>query len=54
MDCTPPDFILPGAKDRPLLPLHPSVNDLKVGLFFSSQFFWLEILIDKLFQYVID
>ncbi|WAR03982.1 CLU-like protein [Mya arenaria] len=29
MDCTPPEFIIPGAKERPLLPMHPSVADLK-------------------------
>ena len=22
IDCTPPDFIMPGSSDRPLLPLH--------------------------------
>lgn len=31
VDCTPPEFIMPGSKDRPLLPLHPSIADLKVS-----------------------
>lgn len=31
IDCTPPDYIMPGAKDRPLLPLHPGVRDMKVS-----------------------
>ncbi|XP_055626056.1 clustered mitochondria protein homolog isoform X2 [Toxorhynchites rutilus septentrionalis] len=26
VDCTPPEFIMPGAKERPLLPLHPGVG----------------------------
>lgn len=29
VDCTPPDFIMPGAKDRPLVPLHPGVRESK-------------------------
>lgn len=29
VDCTPPEFIMPGNKDRPLLPLHPNIKDLK-------------------------
>ncbi|BFZ18938.1 hypothetical protein BsWGS_21978 [Bradybaena similaris] len=29
VDCTPPDAIIPNAKDRPLLPLHPGIKDLK-------------------------
>ncbi|XP_076435159.1 clustered mitochondria protein homolog [Babylonia areolata] len=29
IDCTPPDYIMPGSKDRPLLPLHPGVKDSK-------------------------
>lgn len=32
VDCTPPDYIMPGAKDRPLLPLHPGVRDMKVKI----------------------
>lgn len=27
IDCTPPDYIMPGAKERPLLPLQPGVNN---------------------------
>merc|ERR1719259_859011 len=27
LDCTPPDYILPGSKDRPLLPLHPACTE---------------------------
>ncbi|CAH1800862.1 unnamed protein product [Owenia fusiformis] len=30
MDCTPPDYIMPGSKERPLLPLHPTIKDGKV------------------------
>lgn len=30
VDCTPPDFIMPSSKERPLLPLHPGLKDLKV------------------------
>ncbi len=26
IDCTPPDFILPGSQDRPILPLHIATN----------------------------
>lgn len=29
MDCTPPDYIMPGSKERPLLPLHPNFAELK-------------------------
>ncbi|XP_050428196.1 clustered mitochondria protein homolog isoform X2 [Adelges cooleyi] len=29
VDCTPPDYIMPNSKDRPLLPLHPTSKDLK-------------------------
>lgn len=27
VDCTPPEYIMPGAKERPLLPLQPGVNN---------------------------
>jgi protein TIF31 len=27
IDCTPPDAILPGSDDRPILPLHPSQKE---------------------------
>jgi len=27
VDCTPPEFILPGAKEAPLLPLHPATKE---------------------------
>ena len=30
IDCTPPEHILPGSKDRPLLPLQPQNKDWKV------------------------
>ncbi len=30
MDCTPPDYIMPGGKERPLLPLHPVDKEMKV------------------------
>ncbi|XP_019646711.1 PREDICTED: clustered mitochondria protein homolog isoform X1 [Branchiostoma belcheri] len=29
VDCTPPDYVMPGAKDRPILPLQPMSKDLK-------------------------
>ncbi|CAH1232827.1 CLUH [Branchiostoma lanceolatum] len=29
VDCTPPDYVMPGAKDRPILPLQPISKDLK-------------------------
>ncbi|ESO91745.1 hypothetical protein LOTGIDRAFT_233341 [Lottia gigantea] len=29
IDCTPPDYILPNNKERPLLPLHPGVKEQK-------------------------
>ncbi len=48
LDCTPPDYIMPGSKERPLLPLHPAVKDFKVrNLFFLSffSFFFLQLQI---------
>lgn len=30
IDCTPPEHILPGGKDRPLVPLQPQNKDWKV------------------------
>jgi len=30
IDCTPPEFIMPNSKERPLLPLHPNIKELKV------------------------
>lgn len=27
VDCTPPEYIMPGAKERPMLPLQPGVNN---------------------------
>ena len=29
IDCTPPEFIMPNSKERPLLPLHPNIKELK-------------------------
>lgn len=29
VDCTPPDYIIPGCKDRPLLPLQPQAKEQK-------------------------
>ena len=29
-ECLPPDYLLPGCKDRPLVPLHPIHKELKV------------------------
>ncbi|GLV34583.1 clueless [Carabus blaptoides fortunei] len=29
VDCTPPDYIMPGMKDRPLMPLQPQIKELK-------------------------
>ena len=31
IDCTPPDYILPGSTQRPLLPLHPGTDTIKVN-----------------------
>ena len=30
IDCTPPEHILPGSKERPLVPLQPQNKDWKV------------------------
>lgn len=39
VDCTPPDYIMPGSKERPLLPLHPVTKESKgpqcIKVFFS-------------------
>lgn len=32
IDCTPPEHILPGSRERPLCPLQPQNRDWKVGL----------------------
>ena len=32
IDCTPPDYILPGSTERPLLPLHIATNANKETL----------------------
>lgn len=37
IDCTPPEHILPGSKERPLVPLQPQNKDWKVR---SSDSFW--------------
>jgi len=29
VDCTPPDYIMPGSKERPLMPLQPQVKEQK-------------------------
>ena len=29
VDCTPPDFIMPGSETRPILPLHPTSKEQK-------------------------
>ncbi|KAL5015908.1 hypothetical protein ScPMuIL_005497 [Solemya velum] len=29
LDCTPPEYIMPNSKERPLLPLHPGLKELK-------------------------
>lgn len=31
IDCTPPEYILPGSRERPLCPLQPQNRDWKVG-----------------------
>ena len=38
IDCTPPDYIMPGSKERPLLPLHPIGKDTKVAHVFKLAF----------------
>lgn len=30
VDCSPPEYVLPGCKDRPLAPLQPARDDWKV------------------------
>ena len=35
IDCTPPDYIMPKSKERPLLPLHPNLVENKVRCLFS-------------------
>lgn len=37
VDCTPPEYIMPKSKERPLLPLHPNLAENKVGVFIGSQ-----------------
>lgn len=32
VDCTPPEYIMPKSKERPLLPLHPNLSENKVFL----------------------
>lgn len=29
VDCTPPDYIMPGSKERPLIPLQPQAKEQK-------------------------
>ncbi|TDG50925.1 hypothetical protein AWZ03_002580 [Drosophila navojoa] len=29
VDCTPPDYVIPGIRDPPLLPLHPNIKNAK-------------------------
>lgn len=31
IDCTPPEHILPGSKERPIVPLQPQNKDWKVS-----------------------
>ena len=31
VDCTPPEYIMPKSKERPLLPLHPNLAENKVS-----------------------
>lgn len=38
VDCTPPDYILPGSKERPLIPLQPQSKDQKVGILVSRNY----------------
>lgn len=37
IDCTPPEHILPGSKERPLVPLQPQNKDWKVSIPLLSQ-----------------
>jgi hypothetical protein len=37
IDCTPPEYILPGSRERPLCPLQPQNRDWKVGLTRGSE-----------------
>lgn len=40
IDCTPPEHILPGSKDRPLVPLQPQNKDWKVKEQQLFKHFW--------------
>lgn len=40
IDCTPPEHILPGSKDRPLVPLQPQNKDWKVKEPHLLKHFW--------------
>lgn len=42
IDCTPPEHILPGSKERPLVPLQPQNKDWKV----SSRWFMAPHMFD--------
>lgn len=37
IDCTPPEYILPGSRERPLCPLQPQNRDWKVIFLEHSQ-----------------
>jgi protein TIF31 len=42
IDCTPPEFIMPNSKERPLLPLHPNIKELKVRSIIKLEIgFWV-------------
>lgn len=48
LDCTPPDYIMPGSKERPLLPLHPVDKDMKVTNIFLLSLKCLKKNVQKL------
>jgi len=39
-ECLPPEYLLPGCKDRPLVPLHPIHKELRVGVFYGANIFF--------------
>lgn len=41
IDCTPPEHILPGSKERPLVPLQPQNKDWKVRADYRSHDFFM-------------
>jgi protein KIAA0664 homolog len=45
VDCTPPDYILPNNKERPLTALQPQIKEQKVKFKISNLHFYLNLII---------